>query len=73
MSYKHHLIHNFCSVNPIATNLYSMESYEHVEHFRMKKHQSCYVHKLGAFKFIQNTTLIITWILKMIFKWNQLQ
>jgi hypothetical protein len=50
-----------------------MDSSEHVEHFRIKKHQSWYVHKLGAFKSIQITTLIIILILKMIFEWFQLQ
>jgi hypothetical protein len=50
-----------------------MESYEHVEHFRIKKYQSWYMHKLGTFKSIQITTLIIIWFLKMILGWIQLQ
>jgi hypothetical protein len=50
-----------------------MESYEHVEHFRIKKHQSWYVHKLGTFKSIKMTTLIIILFLKMILRWIQLQ
>jgi hypothetical protein len=50
-----------------------MDSSKYVEHFRIKKHQSWYVHKLGTFKYIQITTLIITWILKIILKWIQLQ
>jgi hypothetical protein len=43
-----------------------MKSSGHVEHFRTQKIQTCYVHKLGAFKLIQTTILIIIQILKMI-------
>jgi hypothetical protein len=50
-----------------------MDSSKHVEHIRIKKHQSWYVHKLGTFKSIQITTLIIIWFLKMILGWIQLQ
>jgi hypothetical protein len=50
-----------------------MDSLQLVKHFRIKKHQSWYVHKLDALKSIQITTLIIIWFLKMIFEWIQLQ
>jgi hypothetical protein len=33
-------IHNFCSVNPIATNLMSMDSSGHVEHSEIKNCQT---------------------------------
>jgi hypothetical protein len=50
-----------------------MDSLELVEHFRIKKHQIWYVHKLGTFKSIQITTLIIIWVLELILEWIQLQ
>jgi hypothetical protein len=73
MTYKHHLIHNFCSVDPIATNLLSMDSSEHVEHSGIKKIQTWNVHTLATVKFNQITNLTTIWILKKILEWNHLQ
>jgi hypothetical protein len=50
-----------------------MESSGPIEHFRTRKPQTCYVHKIGALKFIQTTILLINCFLQMIFEWNQLQ